>query len=816
MKKQLFVYCGLLVLISNNLVGKDIYTSDQLKVKNILADQKEELKNLNIKLNDKLDVNDYNELSNNINNTKESVGQNRKRINFNTEKVLIHDKELSKKLNEDKYASDQEKLSKELLLNKELQDSRQKSVLNKLSTHDDQLKVHEKRLNKAEDKVETTELAIKGLKANKVDQGVYETDKEALTAKVDKEISDRQSHSKIFNNKLKNHDDMLDKQEKELANQGESLLDHEKRLNKAEDKVETTELAIKGLKANKVDQGVYETDKEALTAKVDKEISDRQSHSKIFNNKLKNHDDMLDKQEKELANQGESLLDHEKRLNKAEDKVETTELAIKGLKANKVDQGVYETDKEALTAKVDKEISDRQSHSKIFNNKLKNHDDMLDKQEKELANQGESLLDHEKRLNKAEDKVETTELAIKGLKANKVDQGVYETDKEALTAKVDKEISDRQSHSKIFNNKLKNHDDMLDKQEKELANQGESLLDHEKRLNKAEDKVETTELAIKGLKANKVDQGVYETDKEALTAKVDKEISDRQSHSKIFNNKLKNHDDMLDKQEKELANHKNQLLKLEHGDFNNYEDKFNNYENKLHNINTSLFAYTDKLDQHSGTLDGHTEMLGQHKDLISTKADKSYVENIEKNLTINTATISENRKQINTNTATISENRKQINTNTATISENRKQINTNTATISENRKQINTNTANISENRKQINTNTANIEMVRSDIQNMNNRVDNLNDQINHIDKKMASGLASVAAMTMVDMAKASAGTVNVGAAVGGFNGTHAVAVGVGYAPTDSLNITTKIGVNPAKHKYITYGAGVNYQFSVK
>lgn len=338
-----------------------------------------------------------------------------------------------------------------------------------------------------------------------------------------------------------------------------------------------------------------------------------------------------------------------------------------------------------------------------------------------------------------------------------------ELDKKANKQDMDKELNKKVDKIDIISlsneiTRLKPKLEKLDKTTYKVDQ--EKLSNHEERLNKAEDKVEITELAIKCLKANKVDQGVYETDKEALTAKVDKEISDRQSHSKIFNNKLKNHDDMLDKQEKELANHKNQLLKLEHGDFNNYEDKFNNYENKLHNINTSLFAYTDKLDQHSGTLDGHTEMLGQHKDLISTKADKSYVENIEKNLTINTATISENRKQINTNTA--------------------------------------------------------NIEMVRSDIQNMNNRVDNLNDQINHIDKKMASGLASVAAMTMVDMAKASAGTVNVGAAVGGFNGTHAVAVGVGYAPTDSLNITTKIGVNPAKHKYITYGAGVNYQFSVK
>ena len=505
-----------------------------------------------------------------------------------------------------------------------------------------------------------------------------------------------------------------------------------------------------------------ELDKKANKQDMDKELNKKVDKIDIISlsneiTRLKPKLEKLDKTTYKVDQ--EKLSNHEERLNKVEDKVET----IKGLNANKVDQEAYEADKEALTAKVDKELSKKLNEDKYASDQEKLSKELLlnkelqDSRQKSVLNKlsthDDQLKVHEKRLSTTEDKMEETELALKGLKGNKVDQEAYEADKEALTAKVDKEISDRQSHSKIFNNKLKNHDDMLDKQEKELSN-------HEERLNKAEDKVETTELAIKGLKANKVDQGVYETDKEALTAKVDKEISDRQSHSKIFNNKLKNHDDMLDKQEKELANHKNQLLKLEHGDFNNYEDKFNNYENKLHNINTSLFAYTDKLDQHSGTLDGHTEMLGQHKDLISTKADKSYVENIEKNLTINTATISENRKQINTNTA--------------------------------------------------------NIEMVRSDIQNMNNRVDNLNDQINHIDKKMASGLASVAAMTMVDMAKASAGTVNVGAAVGGFNGTHAVAVGVGYAPTDSLNITTKIGVNPAKHKYITYGAGVNYQFSVK
>lgn len=105
---------------------------------------------------------------------------------------------------------------------------------------------------------------------------------------------------------------------------------------------------------------------------------------------------------------------------------------------------------------------------------------------------------------------------------------------------------------------------------------------------------------------------------------------------------------------------------------------------------------------------------------------------------------------------------------------------------------------------------------IMNEVQSLSSTVESNTRAIEHLNKKVASGLASVAAMTTIDnISNGRAGDVNIGAAVGGFEGTQAVAVGVAYSPTDNLNFVTKVGVNPGRARYTTYGAGVNYRFNL-
>lgn len=105
---------------------------------------------------------------------------------------------------------------------------------------------------------------------------------------------------------------------------------------------------------------------------------------------------------------------------------------------------------------------------------------------------------------------------------------------------------------------------------------------------------------------------------------------------------------------------------------------------------------------------------------------------------------------------------------------------------------------------------------IMNEVQNVSSHVENNTRAIENLNKKVTSGLAAVAAMTTIDnISSGRAGDVNIGAAVGGFEGTQAVAVGVAFSPTDNLSLVTKVGLNPGRSRYTTYGAGVNYRFNI-
>ncbi|WP_035501182.1 hypothetical protein [Fusobacterium gonidiaformans] len=71
-------------------------------------------------------------------------------------------------------------------------------------------------LDKLEDRLDTQKARIKGLTQNKVNKDDYEQDKKEITKKIDKEIKDRQDHSKIFNDSIKDHDKKINSLTKDV------------------------------------------------------------------------------------------------------------------------------------------------------------------------------------------------------------------------------------------------------------------------------------------------------------------------------------------------------------------------------------------------------------------------------------------------------------------------------------------------------------------------------------------------------------------------------------------------------------------------
>ena len=84
---------------------------------------------------------------------------------------------------------------------------------------------------------------------------------------------------------------------------------------------------------------------------------------------------------------------------------------------------------------------------------------------------------------------------------------------------------------------------------------------------------------------------------------------------------------------------------------------------------------------------------------------------------------------------------------------------------------------------------------------------------IEELRRDSEAGIASVAAMSVLDFKGAPVGRVGIGAAVGGYRSKQAVAVGMAYAPNENLNFTGKVGLSTDDIKNSAYGVGVNYFF---
>ena len=84
---------------------------------------------------------------------------------------------------------------------------------------------------------------------------------------------------------------------------------------------------------------------------------------------------------------------------------------------------------------------------------------------------------------------------------------------------------------------------------------------------------------------------------------------------------------------------------------------------------------------------------------------------------------------------------------------------------------------------------------------------------IEELRRDSEAGIASVAAMSVLDFKGAPVGRLGIGAAIGGYRSKQAVAVGMAFAPNENLNFTGKVGLSTDDIRNSAYGVGVNYFF---
>ncbi|MDY5305200.1 YadA-like family protein, partial [Fusobacterium gastrosuis] len=92
----------------------------------------------------------------------------------------------------------------------------------------------------------------------------------------------------------------------------------------------------------------------------------------------------------------------------------------------------------------------------------------------------------------------------------------------------------------------------------------------------------------------------------------------------------------------------------------------------------------------------------------------------------------------------------------------------------------------------------------------------NINNRMGDLDSKVNRGLAGAAALSGIEFMDIGINQATIAAAVGGYKGTHAVAVGMEAAPTENTRVNAKISLTPGSRVDSLYSVGAAYRFNWK
>ena len=102
---------------------------------------------------------------------------------------------------------------------------------------------------------------------------------------------------------------------------------------------------------------------------------------------------------------------------------------------------------------------------------------------------------------------------------------------------------------------------------------------------------------------------------------------------------------------------------------------------------------------------------------------------------------------------------------------------------------------------------------VKGDVKTAIDQINRNSQRVEEVNKQAKEGIAAVAAMATLDFNDAPVGRVGVGAAIGGYRGTQAVAVGAVYGINESFKVNAKMGVPTSRPNGATYGVSATYYF---
>ncbi|MBQ3437113.1 MAG: YadA-like family protein, partial [Fusobacterium sp.] len=113
-------------------------------------------------------------------------------------------------------------------------------------------------------------------------------------------------------------------------------------------------------------------------------------------------------------------------------------------------------------------------------------------------------------------------------------------------------------------------------------------------------------------------------------------------------------------------------------------------------------------------------------------------------------------------------------------------------------------------------TDAVNVSQLKEHTGDIHNNINMVNNRVNELDSKVNKGLAGAAAMAGLEFMDIGINQATVAAAVGGYRGTQAVAVGMQAAPTENTRVNAKVSLTPGARTESLYSVGAAYRFNWK
>lgn len=119
----------------------------------------------------------------------------------------------------------------------------------------------------------------------------------------------------------------------------------------------------------------------------------------------------------------------------------------------------------------------------------------------------------------------------------------------------------------------------------------------------------------------------------------------------------------------------------------------------------------------------------------------------------------------------------------------------------------------VEENKEKIEKNTKKIDTNTTNIQRNSDRIEKFESKLASLESEMNRGFAMSAAANSIVYPELGEGDLGIGAGVGGYNDSQAVAVGVAVQPTKSFRVNANVSTSDGSD--VMYGAGMGYKFNL-